>query len=92
MTASGIELRTTTKRRATDDDEDGFLELPGLGLASTLVSAVGTRRTPEQVDSDDLVLNVTVAGRRIGSICGERVARCTPPRVTPARPAESAWR
>jgi len=39
--------------------------MPGLGLASTVVSAVRTCRTPEQVDSDDLVLNVTVAGRRI---------------------------
>jgi AraC-like DNA-binding protein len=39
--------------------------MPGLGLASTVVSAVRTFRTTEQIDSDDLVLNVTVAGRRI---------------------------
>jgi AraC-like DNA-binding protein len=39
--------------------------MPGLGLASTCVSAVRTRRTPALIDSDDLVLNVTVSGRRI---------------------------
>jgi AraC-like DNA-binding protein len=39
--------------------------MPGLGLASTRVSAVRTFRTPAQIDSDDLVLNITVAGRRV---------------------------
>jgi AraC-like DNA-binding protein len=45
--------------------ESTLRTMPGLGLASTLVSAVRTFRTAEQIDSDDLVLNVTVAGRRI---------------------------
>jgi AraC-like DNA-binding protein len=39
--------------------------LPGLGLASTNCSGVHTERTLAQIDSDDLVLNVTLAGRRI---------------------------
>jgi len=39
--------------------------LPGLGLASTICSAVHTERTAAQIDSDDLVLNITLAGRRI---------------------------
>jgi AraC-like DNA-binding protein len=39
--------------------------LPGLGLASTDCSGVHTERTPAQIDSDDLVLNVTLAGKRI---------------------------
>jgi AraC-like DNA-binding protein len=50
--------------------------MPGLGLASTYVSAVRTWRTREQIDSDDLVLNVTVAGRRVVRQLGrEAVAR-----------------
>jgi AraC-like DNA-binding protein len=39
--------------------------LPGLGLASTNCSGVHTERTLTQIDSDDLVLNVTIAGKRI---------------------------
>jgi len=39
--------------------------LPGLGLASTVCSAVHTERTAAQIDSDDLVLNITLSGRRI---------------------------
>jgi AraC-like DNA-binding protein len=39
--------------------------LPGLGVAWTACSAVHTERTSGQIDSDDLVLNITVAGRRI---------------------------
>jgi AraC-like DNA-binding protein len=39
--------------------------LPGLGVASTICSGVHTERTPSQIDSDDLVINITVAGKRI---------------------------
>jgi AraC-like DNA-binding protein len=50
--------------------------MSGLGLASSIVSAVRTWRTPELVDSDDLVLNATVAGRRIVRQFGrEAIAR-----------------
>ena len=38
--------------------------LPGLGIASTICSGVHTERTPSQIDSDDLVINITVAGKR----------------------------
>jgi AraC-like DNA-binding protein len=38
---------------------------PGLGLASTNCSDVRTERTHAQIDSDDLVLNITMAGKRI---------------------------
>ncbi len=51
--------------------------LPGLALATTACSAVHTRRTPAQVDSDDLVINVTVAGRRVVRQHG-REAVCAP--------------
>jgi AraC-like DNA-binding protein len=39
--------------------------LPGLGLASTNCSGVHTERTRAQIDSDDLILNVTLTGKRI---------------------------
>jgi AraC-like DNA-binding protein len=39
--------------------------LPGLGIASTVCSSVHTERTSSQIDSDDLVINITVAGKRI---------------------------
>ncbi len=39
--------------------------LPGLGLATMEVSGVHTQRTAKQIDSDDLVLNVTLAGQRV---------------------------
>jgi AraC-like DNA-binding protein len=39
--------------------------LPGLGIASTVCSGVHTERTSSQIDSDDLVINITLAGKRI---------------------------
>ena len=39
--------------------------LPGLGLATMEVSGIHTQRTRSQIDSDDLVLNVTLAGKRV---------------------------
>lgn len=38
--------------------------LPGLGFASGASSALRCWRTPDQIDSDDVVLNVTLAGKR----------------------------
>jgi AraC-like DNA-binding protein len=52
----------------------GLLQsLPGLGLASTVLSSVRTQRTAQQIDSDDLVLNVSVSGRRIVRQYGREV-------------------
>lgn len=51
--------------------------LPGLSLASTACSAVHTRRTATQIDSDDLVINVTIAGKRVVRQLG-REAVCAP--------------
>jgi len=39
--------------------------LPGLGLASLASPGMFTRRTSAQVESDDLILNVTLAGGRM---------------------------
>jgi AraC-like DNA-binding protein len=39
--------------------------LPGLGVALTICSGVHTERTLSQIDSDDLVINITVSGKRI---------------------------
>src|SRR5271165_1994496 len=39
--------------------------LPGLGIATTVCSGVHTTRTHARVDSDDLVIHVTLAGKRI---------------------------
>jgi AraC-like DNA-binding protein len=39
--------------------------LPGLGVATTVCSGVHTTRTHAPVDCDDLVINVTLAGKRI---------------------------
>jgi AraC-like DNA-binding protein len=61
--------------------------MPGLGLASSVVSAVRTWRTPELVDSDDLVLNATVAGRRIVRQFG-REAIAGPGEVVVSRSAD----
>jgi AraC-like DNA-binding protein len=61
--------------------------MPGLGLASSVVSAVRTCRTPEQIDSDDLVLNATVAGRRIVRQLG-REAIAGPGEVVVSRSAD----
>ena len=61
--------------------------MPGLGLASSVVSAVHTCRTPELVDSDDLVLNATVAGRRVVRQFG-REAIAGPGEVVVSRSAD----
>lgn len=47
--------------------------LPGLGVATTVCSRVHTRRTRGQIDSDDLVINITVAGKRIVRQFGREV-------------------
>jgi AraC-like DNA-binding protein len=39
--------------------------LPGLGIASFAGSGIYTKRTPAQIENDDLVLNVTLAGGRV---------------------------
>ncbi|HEY2137377.1 MAG TPA: helix-turn-helix domain-containing protein, partial [Xanthobacteraceae bacterium] len=39
--------------------------LPGLGLAATALSGARTRRTAAQIDSDNLVLNIILAGKLI---------------------------
>jgi AraC-like DNA-binding protein len=39
--------------------------LPGLGIASLAGSGIYTKRTPAQIENDDLVLNVTLAGGRV---------------------------
>lgn len=39
--------------------------LPGAGLASMEVSGMRTQRTARQIDSDDLVLNITLHGDRV---------------------------
>jgi AraC-like DNA-binding protein len=39
--------------------------LPGFGLALTTCSGVHTERTHAQIDSDNIVLNITLAGKRI---------------------------
>ena len=61
--------------------------MAGLGLATSVVSAVRTYRTPEQIDSDDLVLNATVAGRRIVRQLG-REAIAGPGQVVVSRSAD----
>ena len=61
--------------------------MAGLGLATSVVSAVRTYRTAEQIDSDDLVLNATVAGRRIVRQLG-REAIAGPGEVVVSRSAE----
>ncbi|HEV2955348.1 MAG TPA: AraC family transcriptional regulator [Xanthobacteraceae bacterium] len=67
--------------------ESTLRSMPGLGLASSVVSAVRTWRTPELVDSDDLVLNATVAGRRIVRQLG-REAIAGPGEVVVSRSAD----
>ncbi len=61
--------------------------MPGLGLASSVVSAVRTWRTPELIDSDDLVLNATITGRRIVRQFG-REAIAGPGEVVVSRSAD----
>src|SRR5215469_9006289 len=61
--------------------------LPGLGLATSVVSAVRTYRTPQQIDSDDLVLNATISGRRIVRQFG-REAIAGPGEVVVSRSAD----
>jgi AraC-like DNA-binding protein len=61
--------------------------MAGLGLATSVVSAVRTYRTSEQIDSDDLVLNATVAGRRIVRQLG-REAIAGPGEVVVSRSAD----
>jgi AraC-like DNA-binding protein len=39
--------------------------LPGLGIASLVCSGVLTKRTPAQIENDDLVLNVNLGGDRV---------------------------
>jgi AraC-like DNA-binding protein len=39
--------------------------MPGLGLAATAFTAVRARRTSAQIDGDDVVLNITLAGGRV---------------------------
>jgi len=39
--------------------------LPGLGIASLAGSGIYTKRTPAQIENDDVVLNVTLAGGRV---------------------------
>jgi AraC-like DNA-binding protein len=40
-------------------------QLPGLGIALLASSGVHTNRTPAQIENDDLILNVTLAGGRV---------------------------
>jgi AraC-like DNA-binding protein len=61
--------------------------LPGLGLATSVVSALRTYRTPQQIDSDDLVLNATMSGRRIVRQFG-REAIAGPGEVVVSRSAD----
>ncbi|HLH91306.1 MAG TPA: AraC family transcriptional regulator [Xanthobacteraceae bacterium] len=63
--------------------------LPGLALAATDCSAVHTRRTAAQIDSDALIINVTVAGRRIVRQRG-REAICAPGEAALTRSREIA--
>jgi AraC-like DNA-binding protein len=63
--------------------------LPGLALASTTCSAVHTRRTAAQIDSDDLVINITIAGRRVVRQRG-REAVCAPGEAALTRSREIA--
>lgn len=75
--------RTVVKHDIEPQPGDAFYwrstlcSLPGLALASTNCSAVHTRRTTAQIDSDDLVINVTVAGKRVVRQRG-REAVCAP--------------
>jgi AraC-like DNA-binding protein len=61
--------------------------LPGLGLATSVVSAVRTYRTPQQIDSDDLVLDATISGCRIVRQFG-REAIAGPGEVVVSRSAD----
>jgi AraC-like DNA-binding protein len=61
--------------------------MAGLGLATSVVSAVRTYRTLEQIDSDDLVLNATIAGRRVVRQLG-REAVAGPRQVVISRSAD----
>jgi AraC-like DNA-binding protein len=61
--------------------------MAGLGLATSVVSAVRTYRTLEQIDSDDLVLNATIAGRRVVRQLG-REAVAGPGEVVVSRSAD----
>jgi AraC-like DNA-binding protein len=63
--------------------------LPGLSLASTACSAVHTRRTATQIDSNDLVINVTLAGKRVVRQRG-REAVCAPGEAALTRSREIA--
>jgi AraC-like DNA-binding protein len=63
--------------------------LPGLAVASTACSRVHTRRTAAQIDSDDLVINVTVAGKRVVRQRG-REAVCAPGEAALTRSREIA--
>ena len=63
--------------------------LPGLALASTACSAVHTRRTAAQIERDDLVINVTIAGRRVVRQRG-REAVCAPGEAALTRSREIA--
>jgi AraC-like DNA-binding protein len=64
--------------------------MPSLGLAWSVMSGLRTQRTPTLVDSDDLVLNVTLAGRRIVRQLG-REAIVGPGEVAVTRSAEPGW-
>jgi AraC-like DNA-binding protein len=61
--------------------------VPALGLAASVVSAVNTYRRRDQIDSDDLVLNATVSGRRIVRQFG-REAIAGPGEVVVSRSAD----
>jgi AraC-like DNA-binding protein len=71
--------RTIVKHDIEPDRDSPFFwravlqTLPGLGVASSVVSKVFTRRTTSQIDSDDLVLNVTLSGRRVVRQFGHEV-------------------
>jgi len=63
--------------------------LPGLAIAATACSRVHTRRTAAQIESDDLVINVTVAGQRVVRQRG-REAVCAPGEAALTRSREIA--
>jgi AraC-like DNA-binding protein len=64
-------------------------QLPGLAVASTACSRVHTRRTAAQIERDDLVINVTVAGKRVVRQRG-REAVCAPGEAALTRSREIA--
>ena len=64
--------------------------MPSLGLAWSVMSGVRTQRTPAMIDSDDLVLNVTLAGRRVVRQLG-REALVGPGELAVTRSAEPGW-